>query len=66
MNGRRNADVMAFPGTGVVWVFNDEDAWISGDLGGSWKRTALAPAGSLKDAVFLDSLRLLANRDGQS
>ncbi|MBR9976346.1 MAG: T9SS type A sorting domain-containing protein, partial [Bacteroidetes bacterium] len=56
MNGRRNADVQAFPGSDVVWVFNDEDAWISGDLGGSWKRTALAPAGALKDAVFLDSL----------
>lgn len=56
MNGRRNADVQAFPGSAIVWVFNDEDAWFSGDLGGSWKRTALAPAGAMKDAVFLDSL----------
>lgn len=56
MAGNRNFDVQAFSGSEVVWIFNDEYAWISGDLGGSWKKTALMAAGVLQDAVFIDSL----------
>ncbi|MFZ1729198.1 MAG: T9SS type A sorting domain-containing protein [Bacteroidota bacterium] len=56
MGGNRNIDVQSFPGSDVVWIINDESAWISGDLGTTWKKTTLTPAGSLQDAVFADSL----------
>ena len=54
MTGSRNFDVQTFPGSDVVWILNDTEAWVSGDLGVSWKRTALAAAGALQDAVVLD------------
>lgn len=56
MSGSRTFDVQAFPTSPVVWIFNDDAAWISGDVGATWKRTRLSPAGALQDAVFLDSL----------
>ncbi len=56
MSGSRNADVQSFDGSDVVWIVNDESAWVSGDLGTSWKKTVLAPSGSVQDAVFADTL----------
>jgi photosystem II stability/assembly factor-like uncharacterized protein len=55
MSGRRNIDVHAFPGSDVVWIVNDDQAWVSADAGASWTSTKVVPIGSLRDAVFADS-----------
>jgi photosystem II stability/assembly factor-like uncharacterized protein len=56
MNGSRNVDVQTFAGSGIVWITGDEGAWISDDLGSTWRRTTLSPSGSVQDAVFADTL----------
>ncbi|MBR9978262.1 MAG: hypothetical protein KFH87_09255 [Bacteroidetes bacterium] len=56
MNSRRNVSVQTFPGSNIVWIINDEEGWVSGDLGTTWTKTALAPAGAMQGAVFADSI----------
>jgi len=55
MAGKRNVAVHADASTGAIWIVNDDEAWVSRNLGNSWKKTTLAPAGGVQGAAFADS-----------
>jgi photosystem II stability/assembly factor-like uncharacterized protein len=57
MNGERLISLHADPPSGVVWVLSDEHAWASKDLGMTWTKTTLVPAGAMAGVVFADSVQ---------
>lgn len=55
MNGERLVRMHADKASGAVWVLSDEHAWVSRDLGMTWKRTDFVPCGAMTGMVFADS-----------
>jgi hypothetical protein len=57
MNGERLVGMDVDKASGTVWVLSDKHAWASRDLGLSWTKTTLVPAGDMLGIVFADSVR---------
>ena len=55
MFGKQNHSVQCFPGTSVVWIANDRQAWISRDKGVSWIPTNFVPGAEIHSVVFADT-----------
>ncbi len=53
-SGAANHTVQVFDNN-VVWVVNDDKAWISRDGGTVWTPTTLVPSGVISSAAFADS-----------
>lgn len=55
MSGELNHTVQTFPGTNVVWIANNEKAWISRNGGTVWTPTTFVPTGTIHSAIFADT-----------
>ena len=56
MNGERLISMHADAASRTVWVLSDDHAWASRDLGLTWTKTTLVPAGAMAGTVFADSI----------